>query len=92
MAKTALIAIGGNSLIHAGQRGTIDEQLANAHATAKSIVRMVEQGWNIVIVAEVLHTYIPGGSPQNDLFGIGSMPHSGMPGPPCGPALRSTST
>jgi carbamate kinase len=49
MAKTALIAIGGNSLIHAGQRGTIDEQLANAHATAKSIVRMVEQGWNIVI-------------------------------------------
>ena len=31
------------------------------------------QGWNIVIVAEVLHTYIPGGSPANDLFGIGSM-------------------
>jgi NitT/TauT family transport system permease protein len=31
------------------------------------------QGWNIVIVAEVLHTYIPGGSPSNDLFGIGSM-------------------
>ena len=25
-------------------------------------------------------------------FGIGSMPHSGMPGPPCGPALRSTRT
>ncbi len=31
------------------------------------------QGWNIIIVAEVLHTYIPGGSTQNDLFGIGSM-------------------
>ncbi len=30
------------------------------------------QGWNIVIVAEVLHTYIPGGSASNDLFGIGS--------------------
>ena len=25
-------------------------------------------------------------------LGIGIMPHSGMPGPPCGPALRSTST
>jgi hypothetical protein len=25
-------------------------------------------------------------------FGIGSMPHSGMPGPPIGPALRSTMT
>ena len=27
-------------------------------------------GWNIIIVAEVLHTYIPGGA--RDLFGIGS--------------------
>lgn len=49
MPKTALIAIGGNSLIRAGQRGTIDEQLANAHATAKCIVRMVADGWRIVI-------------------------------------------
>jgi NitT/TauT family transport system permease protein len=31
------------------------------------------QGWNIIIVAEVLHTYIPGGAASNDLFGIGSM-------------------
>ena len=30
------------------------------------------QGWNIIIVAEVLHTYIPGGTARNDLFGIGS--------------------
>lgn len=49
MSKTALIAIGGNSLIRAGQRGTIEEQMANAHATARSIVRMVERGWRIVI-------------------------------------------
>jgi NitT/TauT family transport system permease protein len=31
------------------------------------------QGWNILIVAEVLHTYIPNGVPSQDLFGIGSM-------------------
>ncbi len=31
------------------------------------------QGWNIIIVAEVLHTYIPGGTSAQDLFGIGSM-------------------
>ena len=30
-------------------------------------------GWNIIIVAEVLHTYIPGGDTSADLFGIGSM-------------------
>ncbi len=30
-------------------------------------------GWNVIIVAEVLHTYIPGGTSSQDLFGIGSM-------------------
>lgn len=30
-------------------------------------------GWNIIIVAEVLHTYIPGGAASADLFGIGSV-------------------
>jgi NitT/TauT family transport system permease protein len=30
-------------------------------------------GWNIIIVAEVLHTYIPGGNAGQDLFGIGSV-------------------
>jgi NitT/TauT family transport system permease protein len=33
----------------------------------------VAQGWNLIIVAEVLHTYIPHGSAQDDLFGIGSI-------------------
>jgi carbamate kinase len=47
--QTALIAIGGNSLIRAGERGTIEEQLANAHATARSIARMVKAGWRVVI-------------------------------------------
>lgn len=30
-------------------------------------------GWNIVIVAEVLHTYLPGTTSTSDLFGIGSV-------------------
>ncbi len=49
MSQVALVAIGGNSLIRAGERGTIAEQLANAHATAKSIVRMVARGWQLVV-------------------------------------------
>ena len=49
MTRTALIAIGGNSLIRARERGTIDEQLANAHATARSLAEMVRHGWRIVI-------------------------------------------
>jgi NitT/TauT family transport system permease protein len=31
------------------------------------------QGWNILIVAEVLHTYLPGATASSDLFGIGSL-------------------
>jgi NitT/TauT family transport system permease protein len=31
------------------------------------------QGWTIVIVAEVLHTYIPGGNLSQDLLGLGSL-------------------
>lgn len=45
----ALIAVGGNSLIRAGERGTLDEQLANARATAKSIVEMIKMGWHVVV-------------------------------------------
>lgn len=33
----------------------------------------VAQGWNLTIVAEVLRTYIPGGTSAQDLFGIGSI-------------------
>lgn len=31
------------------------------------------QGWTTVIVAEVLHTYIPNGDPSQDLLGLGSL-------------------
>lgn len=31
------------------------------------------QGWNIIIVAEVLHSYLPGNNTGADLFGIGSV-------------------
>lgn len=47
--RTVLIAIGGNSLIRAGQRGTIEEQLANARETAVGIIRCVREGWHVVI-------------------------------------------
>jgi NitT/TauT family transport system permease protein len=31
------------------------------------------QGWNLIIVAEVIHTYLPHGTSSQDLFGIGSI-------------------
>src|SRR5512137_1017682 len=49
MARTALIAVGGNSLIRVGERGTIEEQLANAHMTAHKVTQLVADGWRVVV-------------------------------------------
>ncbi len=43
------IAVGGNSLIRAGQKGTIAEQTANARLTAGRIVDLASRGYRIVI-------------------------------------------
>src|SRR5689334_23822370 len=47
--KTMLIAVSGNSLIRAGEKGTVAEQLANARRTAAAIVRLVVDGYRLVI-------------------------------------------
>lgn len=47
--KTMLLAVGGNSLIRAGEEGTIAEQLANARRTVGEIVKLVRDGYRIVI-------------------------------------------
>jgi carbamate kinase len=49
MLRTALVAVGGNSLIRAGEKGTIAEQLANARRTAQAIVGLIRLGYNLVI-------------------------------------------
>src|SRR4051794_16089591 len=47
--KTALIAIGGNSLIRAGEKGTAAEQLTNARRTAQALVRLIGDGYRLVV-------------------------------------------
>jgi carbamate kinase len=49
MAKIALVAVGGNSLIRAGEKGTITEQLANTRRTAAAIVGLLRLGYRLVI-------------------------------------------
>jgi len=49
MKKRAVIALGGNALIKKGQDGTIYEQFANTRKSSKSIVRMIKEGWEVVI-------------------------------------------
>jgi carbamate kinase len=47
--KTMLLAVGGNSLIRAGEKGTITEQRANAQRTAAQIVGLIRVGYRIVL-------------------------------------------
>jgi carbamate kinase len=49
MPKTMLIAVGGNSLIRAGEKGTVTEQLANTRRTAEAIVGLIRDGYRLVI-------------------------------------------
>ncbi|RPJ76833.1 MAG: carbamate kinase, partial [Acidobacteria bacterium] len=49
MSRSALIAIGGNSLIRAGEKGTITEQLANTRRTAQAIVALIQDGYRLVV-------------------------------------------
>ncbi len=47
--KTMLLAVGGNSLIRAGEKGTVVEQLANARRTAAAITGLIREGYHLVV-------------------------------------------
>jgi carbamate kinase len=47
--KSAVIAVGGNALIRAGEKGAIPEQLANARRISSSIVSLLRTGLQMVV-------------------------------------------
>jgi len=49
MKKLAVVAFGGNALLQAGQKGTIDEQERNAYESGERLVSLLERGYNLVI-------------------------------------------
>lgn len=44
-----VVALGGNAILQPGQKGTAAEQKANVQATAKSIVGLIKEGYEVVI-------------------------------------------
>lgn len=50
MDRCAVLALGGNALTAAGQRGTYEEQRHNAAIMAGSIRELLDEGWRVVIV------------------------------------------
>jgi len=49
MKKLAVVAFGGNALLQAGQRGTIDEQEDNAYEASKNLLNLLKINYNVVI-------------------------------------------
>ncbi len=48
-ADTVVVALGGNAILQAGQRGTAAEQMANVRTTAFEIANLVAAGWRVVV-------------------------------------------
>lgn len=49
MAKSAVVALGGNALLRSGQKGTAEEQLANIAETLENVMPLIKEGYNLVI-------------------------------------------
>lgn len=49
MKKTAVLALGGNAIIQAGQKGTIAEQFRNTRESLGGIVELIKQGYHLAI-------------------------------------------
>lgn len=49
MKKLAVVAFGGNALLRGDQRGTIDEQEANALSTSERLLAMIKKDYDLVI-------------------------------------------
>ncbi|MEW5936197.1 MAG: carbamate kinase [Candidatus Thermoplasmatota archaeon] len=47
--KTAVVAIGGNAILRAGESGSAEVQLANLEVTCGRLAEMIAQGYDIVI-------------------------------------------
>ncbi len=77
MKKLAVVAFGGNALLKAGQKGTIDEQEHNVYETCENLLELIKKDYNIVIthgngpqVGNILLQNIAGAK----MFGVPEMP------------------
>ncbi len=77
MKKLAVVAFGGNALLKAGQRGTVDEQEANVYETCEHLIPLIKRNYNLVIghgngpqVGNILLRNIAGAK----LYGLPEMP------------------
>ena len=49
MSKLAVVAFGGNALLRAGQKGSIQEQEGNAYTATNNLVKLINKDYNLVL-------------------------------------------
>jgi len=49
MSKLAVVALGGNALLRAGQKGTIEDQERNAYAASLNLIKLIRNDYNLVL-------------------------------------------
>ncbi len=49
MQKKAVLALGGNAILKAGQKGTVEEQIKNTYESLKGIVKLIREGYHLAI-------------------------------------------
>ncbi len=47
--KTAVVAIGGNAILHAGEEATLENQMRNLRETCAHLARMIRSGYDMVL-------------------------------------------
>jgi len=77
MRKLAVVAFGGNALLKAGQKGTIDEQELNAFNASKNLIKLLKRSYNLVLThgnGPQVGNILMANSAGNKMYGLPDMP------------------
>lgn len=77
MKKLAVVALGGNALLRSDQKGTIDDQEANAFLTAERLLTLFKTDYNLVIThgnGPQVGNILLANTAAHKLYGLPDMP------------------
>jgi carbamate kinase len=77
MKKLAVVAFGGNALLRSGQKGTIEDQEANAFQTCERLLTLINRGYNFIVThgnGPQVGNILLANSAGNQVHGLPDMP------------------
>jgi carbamate kinase len=77
MKKLAVVAFGGNALLRSGQKGTIEDQEANAFQTCERLLTLINSGYNFIVThgnGPQVGNILLANSAGNQVHGLPDMP------------------